>query len=107
MGKSYIDKVKEIIGKYSAGDISLEDANSVLAELPGGLKIDPNKNVINHGEEDRFGLLDTGTGYLDKVEIKDMKLLNNSGVGKMYALCCYKGKWYLVEDDTLTKEIKF
>lgn len=102
----YINSVKEIVGKYTVVDMTLEEANVALSKLPGGLKLDPEKNVIKPGEEDRFGMLDTGTGYLDKVEIKGMKILNNSGVGKMYALCCYNGKWYKVDDDTLTEEIK-
>lgn len=97
--------IKEIIRDYTAGKTTLEEANAALKAEGSGFYLDPEKNVIKPGEEGRFGLLDTGTGYLDKVEIADGRMLHNSGVGNMYALCCFQGKWYRVEGDRLGEEV--
>ena len=91
--------INKIISDYTAGETTLEEANAALTELGAGVLLDPEKNVIHPGEEDRFGLLDTGTGTLDKVEIRDGRLVH--GVGGMYALLCWKGSWYKVRDAEL------
>lgn len=91
--------INKIISDYTAGETTLEEANAALTEMGAGVLLDPEKNVIRPGEEDRFGLLDTGTGTLDKVEIKDGRLVY--GVGAMHALLCWKGKWYEVHDAEL------
>ena len=76
-----------VIKAWEAGEKTLEEAN---AELKGtGIYLDPEKNVIKKGTgavvcEDvskinGFAMLDTGTGSLDKVEIKDGKLVCSQG----------------------------
>ena len=77
----------EIIKAFEAGEKTLEQAN---VELKGtGIQLDPEKNVIKPEEaavvcEDvskinGFAMLDTGTGSLDKVEIKNGKLVYSVG----------------------------
>lgn len=92
--------VNEIIRAYTAGELTLEEANAALKDLGSGIAIDPGKNAILPGEEERFGLLDTGTGSLDKVEIKDGKIVN-CNCGEMYALCWFRGVCYHVRGDQL------
>lgn len=82
----------EIVKAWEAGEKTLEEAN---AELMGtGIYLDPKKQEIEEGAgavvcEDvnkinGFAMLDTGTGSLDKVEIKDGKLVHS--MGDMFAL---------------------
>lgn len=95
--------INKIISDYTSGETTLEEANTALTEIKAGVLLDPAKNVIRPDEKGRFGLLDTGTGTLDKVEIKDGRLVNG-GCGGMYARCCYKGKWYEVRGAELVEE---
>lgn len=92
--------VTKILRDYSEGKITLEEANKKLKEEKSSLTLNPNRNVITPGEEDRFGLLDSGTGSLDKVEIKDGKLVYS--VGEMYCLVFFNGKTYHVAEDGVT-----
>lgn len=94
-----MENINKIISDYTAGEMTLEEANAALTELGAGTLLDPEKNVIRPGEEDRFGLLDTGTGTLDKTEVRDGRLVY--GVGKMHARCCYQGRWFEVRDAEL------
>ena len=73
----------DIIRKYSAGELTAEEANEELKSIQSGVSLRPGKNVLT--EEDKlgstvgyypeqangFGLLDTGTGSLDKVEVRN------------------------------------
>ena len=107
--------VTEILGKYTAGEASLEETNAALKEAGSGLYLNPQKNVLT--EEDKrattigyypdqangYGLLDTGTGTLDKVLVKDGKLVN-CNCGEMYALCLIAGRTYEVKGDTLVEK---
>ena len=107
--------VTEIIGKYTAGEASLEETNAALKEAGSGLYLNPQKNVLT--EEDKrattigyypeqangWGFLDTGTGTLDKVQVKDGKLVN-CDCGEMYALCLIAGRTYEVKGDTLVEK---
>lgn len=94
-----MENINKIISDYTAGEMTLEEANAALTELGAGVLLDPEKNVIRPGEEDRFGLLDTGTGTLDKAEVRDGRLV--CGVGSMRALCFFNGKAYEVHDAEL------
>lgn len=95
-------RINEIIERYTTREATLEETNAKLEELGANFRLDPDKNVIQPGEEDRFGLLDTGTGTFDKVEVQDGKLVN-CDCGEMYALCIYAGKTYVVQGDTLVE----
>lgn len=94
-----MENINKIISDYTAGEMTLEEANAALTEIGAGVLLDPAKNVIGPGEEDRFGLLDTGTGTLDKAEVRDGRLVY--GVGSMRALLFFGGKTYEVHDAEL------
>ena len=67
-------KATEIIALYTKGEKTLEETNAALYEIRAGFHLNPERNTIKEDERDRFGLLDTGTGYMDKVEIVDGEL---------------------------------
>ena len=104
-------KATEIIALYTKGEKTLEETNAALYEIRAGFHLNPERNTIKEDEIGRFGLLDTGTATLDKVEIKDGKLVNNDGklvnndMGSMYALCLFNGKTYRVIGDKLMEEV--
>lgn len=78
--------INEILKDYTVGETGLEDTNAALKEAGAGYHLEPGKNVLT--EEDRretvvgyypeqangWGLLDTGTGSLDKVHVVDGRL---------------------------------
>lgn len=92
--------IETIIRDYTSGETTLEETNDALAAAGTGLRIDPERNTIRPGEENAYGLLDTGTGSLDKVRIKGGKLVHS--VGTMSARVYWKGMCYDVAGgDTL------
>lgn len=98
-------KINDIIAKYTAGEATLEETNASLKEAgaDGKYHLDPDRNTITEEERGTYGLLDTGTGTLDKVEIRDMHLANMD-CGEMYALCIFDGKTYKVNGTELVEE---
>ena len=98
----------EIIRKYTAGELTLAEANLKLR----GIRLNPGKNILTEEEKrattvgyypeqaNGWGLLDTGTGSLDKVEVRKGKLVQG-GMGEAFALCIIAGKSYEVKNDTL------
>lgn len=97
-------KATEIIAKYTSGEKTLVETNAALYEVHAGFHLNPERNTIAPDEVGRYGLLDTGTATLDKVEVKDGKLVN-CDLNGMYALCLFNGKTYKVEGNQLTKEV--
>ena len=96
----YEETETEIIKKWENGEITLDEANEQLKGK--GIFIDPEKNVVKEEEKEKYGELDTGTGSLDRVEIKDGKLVHN--IGHMYAMVKYMGKWYdVINGETLVE----
>lgn len=98
-------KSTDILRKYTDGQMSLQEANAALKECRAGFHLDPQRNYIHPGEKDLYGLLDTGTGTLDKVRIRDGKL-SNADCGEMPATCTYNGKLYRVHGDELGEVIE-
>lgn len=92
----------EIILAYTAGEKTLEETNAALKENGAGYHLNPGKNTIPPDEVGRYGLLDTGTGSLDKVEIKDGKVLGFDA-GEMVAFVLFNGNIYRVQGDTLVE----
>ncbi len=109
-----ISEINRVIAKHTAGEATVEETNAALRELGSNLRLNPGKNALTAediaetvvggtpAEVCGAGLLDTGTGTLDKVYVKDGKLVDND-VGEMYALLLIGGKVYRVEGDALTE----
>lgn len=108
-----MNRLMDILCKYSAGESTLEEVNQALREAGADLQLDPQKNTLTEAEKcattigyyarqaNGFGLLDTGTGSLDKVEVRNGRLVN-CDCGNMHALCLIIGKAYPVQGDMLT-----
>lgn len=108
-----MSKTTEIINKYTAGEATLEEANAALAELGAGIHLEPGKHELSAEETaaakadtaataNGYGLLDTGTGTLDKVQVRDGHLVG-CDCGEMYALCMIAGKVFPVKGAALTE----
>lgn len=107
-------QLKEIIGKFSAGELTVEAANKALANAGASFRLNPAKNLLSEDEKrattvgyypeqaNGYGLLDTGTGSLDKVQIQNGHLLN-CDCGDLYALVAIAGKTYRVNGRFLTE----
>lgn len=104
--------IAEIINKYTAGEKTLEETNAALKEAGAGLHLDPEKNVLTEADKrattigyypdqaNGWGLLDTGTDSLDKVQVKNGRLVN-CDCGEMYALLLIAGRRYEVKGTVL------
>lgn len=92
----------EIIKKYTMGEQSLTATNAALAEIGAGFHLDINKHLLTEDEikNGTAGLLDTGTGTMDKVHIANGELVN-CDCGDMYALVIVSGKTYEVKGKKL------
>ena len=99
--------ITEIILQYNDGTKDLVQTNEELEKVLANIRLDPNKNVIQDGEEEEYGLLDVGIGKPDKVRVKNMELVDND-MGNTYATCLYMGKKYRVIGKKLVdpKEVK-
>lgn len=113
--------INEIISSYTAGKTDLEETNAALEETGAGYHLDPDKNtlteddiretVVGHYPEQAsgWGLLDTGTGILDKVHMSGGRLdhaVNEvlpDGTTNMLAYVTVCGKTYEVLGDTLAE----
>jgi len=107
------NEINEILSKYTSGEATLEETNAALEAAGINLRLDPGKNELTEAEiaetvagetpaeANGMGLLDTGTGCLDKVLVVDGKL-PTADCGEMPALCMIGGKTYHVHGDTLT-----
>jgi len=108
-----MSNTENIISKYTAGKAGLEETNSALKKAGCGFHLNPERNVLTEEEIRKttigaypdmasgWGLLDTGTGSLDKVEVRGGKLMGG-GIGRMYGVVYIAGRSYEVDDDTLT-----
>ena len=113
--------INDIVQKYTAGEIELAEANKKLAELGVGFHLNPEKNVMTEDEKRQtvvgyypeqangYGLLDTGTGSLDKAKVTNGKFdyaINAVIDGKpnMIAWFMIAGKTYAVVGDKLTEK---
>ena len=108
-----MSKVNEIIAKYTDGKATLEETNGALKEVNAGFHLDPLRNTFT-GEEllktkadtaetaNGFGLLDSGTGTLDKVEVRNGELVN-CDMGESYALVIIAGHTYRVKGTALVE----
>ena len=111
--------IHEIVEDYTAGEADLEATNAALAEAGAAFSFRPGQNVIT--DEDRkqtvvgyypeqangYGLLDTGTGSMEKVKVAGGRLeypvnqVQPDGGTNMAAYVIICGKTYRVFGDTL------
>lgn len=80
--------INEAISKYTKGEITTEEVNEVLHEAKAGYEFRPGQNELTEADlrattvghypdqANGYGLLDSGTGTLDKVQVKKGKLLS-------------------------------
>ena len=87
----------KIIAAYTMGNISLEEANRRLEEAKAGFVLDPDRCKLTHEMiEQGWGLLDTGTGTLDPVQVRDDELVDTD-LGDMPGFVCLRGVWHEVK----------
>lgn len=97
-----MNKINEIMNAYTSGKKSLEDTNAALKEAGADFYIDPMHNKLTAEKiAAGYGLLDTGTGSLDVVQVKNGKLID-ANVGDMYAIVWLKNNTYHVAKDGVT-----
>lgn len=109
-----MSSLKDMINKYTSGESTLEATNKALEEVGANFRLNPVKHILTEDEKhattigyypeqaNGYGLLDTGTGSLDKVQVQDGKLVN-CNCGKMYALLSIAGRAYHIKGDTLVE----
>lgn len=107
--------ITAILRKYTTGEFDANQTNEELFKIGSKVHIDPGKNVLTKEEIENttigsfanmangWGLLDTGTGSLDKVEVRNGELVNMD-CGEMYALCIIAGRMYRVKGKVLVDE---
>lgn len=110
----------QIIEKYTAGKASLNDTNAALKAAGAGFHLDPTQHTFtpadllatkapSAAEANGWGLLDTGTGSLEKVRVIEGKLphavneVRPDGSVNMLAYVIIAGKTFPVKGDTLTE----
>lgn len=103
--------IEDILRAYTEGKTDITETNVALKNA-GFSILDPHKNdltpdeIMNSfvgekaSEANGFGLLETGTGSYDKVEIKNGELANMD-CGEMLAFVHIMGKRYKVEGKKL------
>lgn len=113
------NETTDILFRYSKGEINLEAANEALEAAGSNLRLVPGKNELTPAEiaetitgdspadANGAGLLDTGTGTLDKVFVLDGELeepvneVREDGSTTMTAYVIIGGKRYEVRGDIL------
>ena len=100
--------INDILCAYTQGFVSLEQTNEDLKTADAGFHLDPGKNDLTPEEiaETRtcpvvegWGLLDSGTGSMDKERVLGGELRH--GMGGSFALLFIGGKRYKVHDTSL------
>lgn len=111
----------QVINIYKKEGVeSAEDVNAALKKLGVGLSFQPGKQIITPEElmettvgavaakANGYGMLDTGTGYMDKVKVVNGKLVNGAinqvmpdGSTNMSAVVYILDRKYEVKGDTL------
>lgn len=96
--------IKEILHAYTKGEYTLEQANAELAKAGANFHLDPEKNTLSREEIILgYGLLDTGTGYMDKALMVGDELVH-ADCGDMVAFFIQNGTTYRVHGKKLVAE---
>lgn len=114
-----MSKIQNVMQKYTVGEATLEETNEALAALDAGFHLTPGKNALTEDEmrettvghypdqANGWGLLDTGTGSLDKAHVVNGKFAEKintvmpDGKANMVTYFIICGKTYQVLGDTL------
>lgn len=114
-----MNNINEIVRDYTTGEADLEQTNAALAEAGAGFRFQPGQNEITDADRQEtvvgyyphqacgYGLLDTGTGSLDKVPVKGGRLpfavneVQPDGSTNSFAQVIICGRVYEVFGDTL------
>lgn len=96
--------INEILNAYTRGEFALEQANEELKNAGATFHLDPEKNTLS-AEEIKlgFGLLDTGTGCMDKALMVGDELVH-ADCGDMVAFFIQNGVTYKVHGNKLVAE---
>ena len=106
--------IAEIVQDYTGGKTGLEETNQALREAEAGFCLKPGRNALTEEElrattigcypdmANGFGLLDTGTGTLDKVRVERGQLVA-CDCGAMPALVTLAGRTYEVRGRVLAE----
>lgn len=87
----------EIINAYAMGEITLDECNRRLREQGHPVMLDPNRCKLTlEMAAQGWCYLDTGTGSLDVVQVKNGYLVDND-MGDMAAAVLLNGKWHTVK----------
>ena len=109
-----MSNIREIMEKYTGGEITAEEANEQLRLQKAGFHLEPGKNVITEEEKrattigyypeqaNGFGHLFSGTGTPDKVRVKDGRLVN-CDMGESFAEVIIAGHTYQVKGAVLVE----
>ena len=107
--------INEILQDYTSGKTPVDETNAALAAAEAGYHLAPGRNTLTEEEirkttvgtypdmANGWGLLDTGTGTLDKVEIRNGKLVDTD-LGIMPGQVIIAGRQYWVDGADLTNE---
>lgn len=96
--------INEILQAYTRGEFTLEQANAELEAAKANFHLDPKKNTLSREEIILgYGLLDTGTGYMDKALMVGNELVHTD-CGDMVAYFIQNGETYKVKGNKVIKE---
>lgn len=77
-------------------DSAMLSINTELKAMGAGYYFDPEKQVIKDGEENEYGMLNSGTGHLNKVKVIDLvdgKVDLGYELGDAKATVFFGGEW--------------
>lgn len=104
-----MNKIEKILRDYTEGAATLEETNAKLKKEGSWIKLDPDRSVISDAERTTHGLMDTGTGTLDKVRVIDGHLdhaineVQGDGSVNMDAEVYFNGRRYTVRGAELVE----
>ena len=104
-------RMEEILRDYTAGKLDAQQANQELKKMGAPVRLQPGRNEITEAEQqaEGYGLLDTGTGSMEKVHVHRGRLehavnqVQLDGTVNMLAYVLIGGKRYSVQGDMLTE----
>lgn len=114
-------RMEEILRDYTAGKLDAQQANQELKKMGAPVRLQPGRNEITEAEQqatrvgdtpdqaEGYGLLDTGTGSMEKVHVHRGRLehavnqVQLDGTVNMLAYVLIGGKRYAVRGDVLVE----